>query len=331
MLQAEVLPAAENLLEVVGLHKHFFGSSLLGIGGKKPVRAVDGVDLAVRRGETFGLVGESGCGKSTLARLMVGLLRPTSGEVLLGGETLAAAARRERELRRRVQIIFQDPYSSLNPSFSVRTILKESYRLRGVKDPAREEGDLTELLEKVGLRRATLDQYPHQLSGGMRQRVVIARALAPGPELVVADEPVSALDVSVQSQVLNLLIDLQQELALTYVFISHDLNVIRYICDRVAIMYLGRVVEAGPVEEVLSSPRHPYTEGLLSGLPTLSRRERSGKRILGGDLPSPLQIPSGCRFHPRCAYASELCRQREPSLEAVGEGREVSCHDPVAP
>lgn len=323
--------AGSPLLEAVGLSLHFQTRRLLGLARGQAIRAVDGVDLEVLPGETFGLVGESGCGKSTLARVLVGLLRPTYGTVRFRGQSLNLTGAGERDLRRQVQIIFQDPYSSLNPSFPIRTILNESYRLKGVRDRATRERDLAELMERVGLRKEFLDRYPHQLSGGQRQRVVIARALAPGPRLIVADEPVSALDVSVQSQILNLMIELQQELGLTYLFISHDLNVVRYICDRVAVMYLGRIVEVGPTEEILTSPRHPYTEGLLSGLPSLHGPDGRAPRILAGDLPSPLRIPPGCRFHPRCPYAKENCPETDPALAGHADGWEVACHYPVEP
>jgi oligopeptide/dipeptide ABC transporter ATP-binding protein len=329
MSPIEPLRANRPLLEAVDLHKHFSTKRLLGFGKETTVRAVDGVNLSVFSGETFGLVGESGCGKSTLARVLVQLMQPTRGDIRFQGRTLGGRAADNRQLRQQVQIIFQDPYSSLNPSFSIRTILRETYRLKGTQDRNTEQQEMGDLLERVGLRREVMDRYPHELSGGQRQRVVIARALAPGPSLVVADEPVSALDVSIQSQVLNLMIDLQQQLGLTYVFISHDLNVIQYICDRIAVMYLGCIVETGPTEAVLSRPRHPYTEGLLAGLPSIHDRHREHRRILGGDLPSPVNIPTGCRFNPRCSYATERCRVESPTLIADADGRGVACHNPV--
>jgi oligopeptide/dipeptide ABC transporter ATP-binding protein len=309
------------LVEADTLVKHFKPRRLLG-GGGPSLRAVDGVSLRIEAGRTFGLVGESGCGKSTLARLMLGLLAPTAGEVRIDGKPTSNLRGSERAvLRRTAQIIFQDPYSSLNPAFSVRTILWEGLRQTpdGTHAP---RAAYLELLDLVGLP-AVLQRYPHELSGGQRQRVSIARALSVRPRFIVADEPVSALDVSLQSQILNLLIRLQRELSLTYLVISHDLNVIRYICDEVAVMYLGRIVEHSPGAALFKAPRHPYTRGLLQSIP------RPGWQIrqpVQGELPDPHHPPSGCRFHPRCPWAQEICRTMDPALRAIEPGHEAACH-----
>lgn len=301
-------------------------------GGGRLLRAVDGVDLAIYPGEIFGLVGESGCGKTTLGRLLVGLIPPTRGTVRLEDRNIHDQTQVPRSrLRRSVQIVFQDPYGSLNPSFRIATSLWEAFRLqgKGLSGPALRR-EMERMMDEVGLSRAVLERHPHQLSGGQRQRVGIARALATGARFLVLDEPVSALDVSVQSQILNLLLELRQRLGLTYVLISHDLGVVRYLCDRVAVMYLGRIVESGDAAEVLERPRHPYTEGLLGALPKAGDRGTRSRPLLVGDLPSPLNVPAGCRFHPRCRYGQPQCRQGEPALSGGDtDGWQVACFSPV--
>jgi oligopeptide/dipeptide ABC transporter ATP-binding protein len=322
--------SARPILTASHVSKLYQPSRLFGVGGGAVVRAVDDVSLEVRAGETYGLVGESGCGKSTLGRLLLKLIEPTSGSINVDGIDLAKAdASDRRQLRRSVQIIFQDPYSSLNPAFRIRDILWEG--LRQVPDAAREStkartARMTELLGLVGLNPEFLGRYPHQLSGGQRQRIGIARALTMGPKIIVADEPVSALDVSVQSQVLDLFIDLQQRLGLTYLFISHDLSVIRYLCDRVAVMYLGRIVEQATAEQLFADPQHPYTKALLAAVPRIEAGAPLGRRLVAGELPSPTDLPSGCRYHPRCPFVMDRCRVEDPQLLSLPSGRFAACH-----
>jgi peptide/nickel transport system ATP-binding protein len=328
----------EVLLEAVDVVKHFpvkgglFGPQRAADGRKAVVHAVDGVSLQVLAGETLGLVGESGCGKSTLGRCLVRLTDLTSGTVRFAGDDLSGLSRRQlRPYRRQLQLVFQDPYASLNPRRRVGDIIEEPLRIQGVKDAeARARG--RELLDVVGLDASAASRYPHEFSGGQRQRIGIARALALNPQLVVADEPVSALDVSIQAQVLNLFGDLQQEFGLTYVFIAHDLGVVRHVSDRIGVMYLGEIVELGPAEQVYTAPRHPYTEALLSAVPEIDDgegRERRQRIVLSGDVPSPIDKPSGCPFHPRCRYATDVCRTERPVLTDAGDGRQVACHHPV--
>jgi len=312
------------LIEARGLEKRFARHRGLFGGGGAELRAVDGVDLDIRAGETLGLVGESGCGKSTVGRMMIRLIEPTAGSIMFEGEDLARLdAQALRRRRRDLQMIFQDPFSSLNPRLSVMDSVAEPMRFAGIPAAERRR-QVGAMLERVGLSALHAERYPHEFSGGQRQRIVIARALATRPRLVICDEPVSALDVSIQAQVINLLRDLQRELGLTYLFISHDLRVVRHISDRVAVMYLGRIVEIGDKRTLFGSPAHPYTQALLSAVPTPRRR---GQRVrLAGEVPSAASIPSGCRFHTRCPIAEDRCRREEPALRPVGSGRLAACH-----
>jgi oligopeptide transport system ATP-binding protein len=321
----------EALLEVRGLQKHF--ALTQGIVFKRTVghvRAVDGVDLTLRRGETVGLVGESGCGKSTVSKLIVALEKPTAGSIFFKGRDVARMSGRAlKDYRREVQIIFQDPYASLNPRMTVGDIVAEGWSVHA--DVAPKKGRLKrtqELLDRVGLNPDYVNRYPHQFSGGQRQRIGIARALALQPEVIVCDEPVSALDVSVQAQVVNLLEDLQDELGLSYLFIAHDLSVVRHISDRVAVMYLGSIVEEGTAEEVYSAPSHPYTQALLSSVPLHEPHLRGQKDriLLQGDVPSPADPPSGCRFRTRCWKAQDVCATDPPELVDRGQGHPSACH-----
>ncbi len=293
---------------------------------REVVHALDGVDLGIRRGEAVGLVGESGCGKSTLARCLVGLHRPTEGEIRFDGREITTD--RPAAERRRIQMVFQDPYSSLNPRMTVRQTLTELLRVHRIVPGERIEARCRELLDLVRLPATTLDAYPRRLSGGQRQRVSIARALALEPEVLVADEPVSALDVSVQATILNLLADLRRELDLTLILITHDMAVVRHVCERIAVMYLGRIVETAPTDDVFTDPRHPYTQALLRAVPRLVPGRRSDTVAVVGDLPSAMRIPSGCRFHPRCPLAQPVCSEVDPVLES-GPGRPqhaAACH-----
>jgi oligopeptide transport system ATP-binding protein len=322
---------AEPLLEIRGVKMHFplrggLGRALHG-GGPEVLRAVDGVDLEVARGETLGLVGESGCGKSTLARCIVGLYEPTAGEIRYGSESLDGD--RSRAQRRRIQMVFQDPYSSLNPRMTVRQTLAELLRVHRMVPRDRVEERCRELLDLVGLGARSLDAHPRQFSGGQRQRVSIARALALEPELLVADEPVSALDVSVQATVLNLLGELREKLGLSVLLIAHNMAVVRHVADRVAVMYLGRIVETAPAGELFTDPRHPYTQGLLKAVPRLAPGRVSEAPAVVGDPPSPVDLPSGCRFHPRCPLAQEpLCSTEDPPLAAgaASSAHRAACH-----
>ena len=293
------------------------------------LRAVAGVSLEVRAGEVLGVVGESGCGKTTLGRAMVGLYPPTSGRLLVEGRDLATLDEAERRLLTRdVQMVFQDPFASLNPRRRIRQTLEVPFEVHGLAAGAEREARIRELVELVGLAPEHLDRWPHELSGGQRQRIVIARALALAPKVMVLDEPLSALDMSIQSQVLNLLVDLQQRFGLSYVFISHDLSIVEYLCDTVAVMYLGRVVEASPAAALFAAPRHPYTQALLAAVPDPVPRRGRRTRPLEGDVPSPLEAPGGCSFHPRCPLAQPRCRESVPELRVVDTAglRRAACH-----
>ncbi|MFG1710463.1 ABC transporter ATP-binding protein [Nonomuraea sp. M3C6] len=324
---------AEPLLELTDLVAGYRLRAGIGRPGGE-VRAVAGVSLTVREGETVGLVGESGCGKSTIARTIVGLVRPSSGKVLFEGRDLAALPAKElRRLRREIQLVFQDPYAALNPRMTVAALIKEAWRIhQGLVPRERWDEEVRALLSRVGLRPEYADRYPHQFSGGQRQRISIARALAVRPRLIVCDEAVSALDVSVRAQILNLLQELQRDLGVAYLFISHDLGVVRHLCDRVAVMYLGKVVETGSKERIYRSPAHPYTQALLSAAPSLDdwREGGRGEIVLTGDVPSPLNPPTGCRFRTRCWRAEDRCRDEEPALIDRNTGHPVACHFPGA-
>ncbi|MHB8845812.1 MAG: ABC transporter ATP-binding protein [Nitrospirota bacterium] len=309
----------ENIFKTFPVHA--------GPGKTVHAKAVDGVSLTVGRGEVVGLVGESGCGKSTLGRVALGLMPPTSGRVLFQGRDLGTLGRKDlRALRREMQIIFQDPFASLNPRMRVRDIVTEPLVIH--KLAASEELDSrgAALLEKVGLNADALMRYPHEFSGGQRQRIGIARALASSPFFIVADEPVSALDVSVQAQIINLLGDLQQEMGLAFLFIAHDLNVVRHFSDRVAVMYLGKIMELAPAEEIYTKPSHPYTEALLADIPVPDPTVKRKHILLKGDIPSPTQVPPGCRFHTRCIYRFEPCDKIVPKTTNLGNGHFVDCH-----
>jgi len=290
------------------------------------VRAVDGVSFDVRRGETLGLVGESGCGKSTLGRTLLRLVEPTAGSIRFEGRELTGLSQRElRPLRRRMQLVFQDPYASLNPRMSVREILGEPFAIHGLESGRAREEKVAGLLDLMGLPREALGRYPHEFSGGQRQRIGIARAIALRPDLVIADEPISALDVSIQAQIVNLLVDLQRELGLTYVFIAHDLKIVEYVSTRVAVMYLGRIVELADAADLYRAPRHPYTQALLSAVPVPDPEHPRARIPLKGDVPSPLAPPPGCAFHPRCPYAMERCRRETPPLYTLDNGHTAAC------
>ncbi|MEU4157496.1 dipeptide ABC transporter ATP-binding protein [Actinoplanes sp. NPDC026670] len=322
------VPAREPLLKVEGLTKHFPVRS--GLWGKgSVVRAVENVNFEVRPGETLGLVGESGCGKTTTGRMLVRLLEPTSGKITFEGEDIThTKGNRLRKLRQDIQIIFQDPYASLNPRHTVGRIVAMPLEVNGIEPPGGVKRRVQELLETVGLNPEHYNRYPHEFSGGQRQRIGIARALALKPKLIVADEPVSALDVSIQAQVVNLLRQLQRDLGLSFVFIAHDLAVVRHFCERIAVMYLGRMVEVGTRQQIYENPAHPYTRALLSAVPDVTKLGAAGRIKLEGDVPSPIDPPSGCVFHTRCWKAQEKCSAEAPVLVPNPNGSDAACHFP---
>ena len=314
---------SEILLHVENLKKYFPTNEK-----DKFVKAVDNISFDIYKGETLGLVGESGCGKSTTGRLVLNLITPTEGVVEFKGQDLTKLSRRQmRSMRRQMQIIFQDPYASLDPRKTVMQILAEPFQIHN-PEMSREEiqQKVVDLVKCVGLRPEHVYRYPHEFSGGQRQRVGIARAIALNPEFVVCDEPVSALDVSIQAQVINLMQDIKKEFNLTYMFISHDLRIIKHFCDRVMVMYLGNVVEIGTKEAVYEKRRHPYTQALLSAIPNVKSKEPQERILLTGDIPSPVNPPSGCPFHPRCRYCTERCKTEKPQLRTMADGTQVACH-----
>jgi oligopeptide transport system ATP-binding protein len=317
-----------NLIEVEGLSKHFpITRGMIFAREVGAVRAVDGVDFAIRRGETLGLVGESGCGKSTTGRMLIRLIEPTCGTIRFEGQTLQGLdAHRMRALRREMQIIFQDPFGSLNPRMAVQDIIAEPLVVHRWRTRAEQRRRVRELLEVVGLASYHAERFPHEFSGGQRQRIGIARALALSPKFIICDEPVSALDVSIQAQIINLMQDLQAELGLTYLFISHDLGVVKHISDRVAVMYLGKIVEIADKKRLYANPRHPYTQGLMASIPVPRPGRRRERMVVRGDVPSPSDPPPGCRFHTRCPHVMEVCRRLEPRLLRVEPGHAVACH-----
>lgn len=324
----------EPLLRATDVVKHFpAGTGWRLRGERQVVQAVAGVSLEVHHGETLGVVGESGCGKSTLGRCLVRLTDLTSGRVEFAGQDITRLSRRRlRPVRRDIQLVFQDPYASLNPRRRVGDVVAEPLQIHNYGSPSAVRKRVAELFEIVGLSRAHIERYPHEFSGGQRQRIGIARALAMNPKLIVADEPVSALDVSIQAQVLNLFADLQDDLGLTYVFIAHDLGVVRHVSDRIVVMYLGQIVEVSDADPLYDAPAHPYTEALLSAAPEIDdgTEELPTERIvLTGDVPNPSHMPTGCAFHPRCPYAQERCRRERPALSEAAPGRHAACHFPL--
>jgi oligopeptide/dipeptide ABC transporter ATP-binding protein len=324
---APVLAPADKVLDVVALKKHFPVKKGLLRRTVGQVYAVDGVSFSINEGETLGLVGESGCGKSTVARTVLRLIEPTEGSILLDGHDVTRLGKAAmRPYRRQMQIIFQDPFSSLNPRMSAGDIVGEPLQVHDIAHGKGKSALVGELFDQVGLRRSQMNAFPHEFSGGQRQRISIARALALNPRLIVADEPVSALDVSIQAQVINLMMDLQREKRLSYLFIAHDLAVVEHISHRIAVMYLGKIVEYADKTTLFTEPKHPYTQALLAAVPVPNPKLRRERRLLQGDVPSPINPPPGCTFHTRCPYAMDRCRQEVPALREIAPGHGVSCH-----
>lgn len=321
--QKEIVP----LLKISDLKQHFVLKREVMFQPKQVVKAVDGINFSLFPGETLSIVGESGCGKSTTGRSILRLDEPTGGDVVFKGKSLLRMSKKElRDIRGNIQVIFQDPYASLNPRRTIRQMLEEAMAIQKVLPPNKREVRMLELMKHVGLRPEYLERYPHEFSGGQRQRIGIARALAVNPEIIICDEAVSALDVSIQAQILNLLKKLQKEFDLTFLFISHDLSVVRHISDRVMVMYLGKVVEIADKSSLFNKPMHPYTKALLSAIPVIDETKRRERIILKGDVPSPINPPSGCRFHTRCPFATERCFQEEPILREIETNHSVACH-----
>ncbi len=314
---------SETLLEVKNLKKYFPVKHGMFSSGKGFVHAVDDISLTVEKGETFGLVGESGCGKSSLSRVILGLVPRDSGEILYKGKDVSTLDRAQRS---KMRMVFQNPFASLNPKERVFDTIAEPYRIAGGYSREQIREEVLKLLDLVGLSRGYANRYPHEFSGGQRQRIGIARALAMNPEFIICDEPVSALDVSIQAQILNLLRDIQKELGLTYVFISHNLGVVKYVSDRIAVMYLGKIIEVSKAADLYANPSHPYTQALLSAIPGASEYLHIDRVLLKDDIPSPVNPPAGCRFCTRCLYAKEICSQEEPQMQPVGEGHYAACH-----
>ena len=317
----------ETLLTVKDLKVHFPITKGILSRTKGYVYAVDGISFALNEGETLGIVGESGCGKTTAGLAILRLIKPTDGRVVFQGKDMSRMTKPEKQnLRREMQIIFQDPYSSLNPRMTLNRTLSDPMKIHGIYHGTERKERVAYLLEKVGLTPEQGRRYPHEFSGGQRQRIGVARALALNPQIIIGDEPVSALDVSIQAQIINLLIDLQDEFQLSYIIISHDLAVVEYICDRIAVMYLGKIVEMAAYRDIYANSRHPYTLALLSAVPVPDLNAKSERIILGGDVPSPINPPSGCRFHPRCPRCLDICPQEEPELKDLGDEHWVACH-----